>query len=162
MLRVISVVPAPAAIFAGEKVAVAPVGRPEAANVIAGSEVPVVGLTTSEYTAVPPADTLDGVLPLTVMVKDGAIGTVAASTVTNIVADAGLVLPDPCGLVPVALGYCAVMLYVPTARDVIESVATPAESRGAVPITAEPFMKLTVPVGEAVPVSDTVAVKTSA
>jgi hypothetical protein len=94
------------------------------------------------------------------MLKDGTIGTVAASTVTNTVADAGLAPPDPCGLVPVALGYWAVMLYVPTARDVIDSVATPEEFRAAVPITAEPFIKLTVPVGDAVPL--TVAVKISA
>jgi hypothetical protein len=96
------------------------------------------------------------------MVKDGAIGTVAASTVTNTVADAGLALPDPCGLLPATLGYWAVMLYVPTARDVIDSVATPEEFRTAVPMTADPFMKLTVPVGEGVPLSVTVAVKMSA
>jgi hypothetical protein len=48
MLSVTFVVPRPAAIIAGEKVAVAPAGRPEAANVIAGSVVPVVGATTSE------------------------------------------------------------------------------------------------------------------
>jgi hypothetical protein len=96
------------------------------------------------------------------MLKDGTIGTVAASTVTNTVADAGLALPDPCGLAPVALGYWAVMLYVPTARDVIDNVATPEEFRAAVPITAEPFMKLTVPVGGVVPLSFTVAVKISA
>ncbi len=54
------------------------------------------------------------------------------------------------------------MLYVPTARDVIDSVATPEEFRAAVPITAAPFMKLTVPVGEEVPPSVTVAVKISA
>jgi len=102
------------------------------------------------------------VLPVTVMLKDGAIGAVAASTVTNTVADAGPALPDPCGLVPVTLGYWAVMLYVPTAKDEIDSVATPEEFRAAVPITAEPFIKLTVPVGDDVPLSVTVAVKISA
>jgi hypothetical protein len=102
------------------------------------------------------------VLPVTVMLNDGVIGAVAASTVTNTVADAGVALPDPCGLLPVTLGYSAVMLYVPTARDVIDSVATPEEFRAAVPITEDPFMKLTVPVGGAVPLSVTVAVKMSA
>ena len=96
------------------------------------------------------------------MLKDGVIGAVAASTVTNTVADAALALPDPCGFVVVTLGYWAVMLYVPTARDVIDSVATPEEFRAAVPITADPFMKLTVPVGDDVPLSVTVAVKISA
>ena len=99
---------------------------------------------------------------MTVMVKDGTIGAVAASTVTNTVAEAGLPLPDTCGWVAVALEYSAVMLYVPTAIDVIDSVATPEEFRAAVPSTAEPFIKLTVPAGDAVPVSATVAVKISA
>ena len=101
-------------------------------------------------------------LPLTVMLKDGTIGAVAASTVTNTVADAGLALPDPCGLLPVTLGYWAVRLYVPTARDVIDSVATPDEFRAAVPRTEEPFIKLTAPVDTAVPFSVTVAVRMSA
>lgn len=96
------------------------------------------------------------------MVKDGTIGAVAASTVTDTVADTGFVLPDACGWVPVTLGYWAVMLYVPTANDVIDSVATPEEFRAAVPITAEPFMKLTVPPGDVVPLSVTVAVRISA
>jgi len=48
MLSVTFVVPAPAAIFCGEKVAVAPAGRPEAWKVIAGSAVPAVGVTISE------------------------------------------------------------------------------------------------------------------
>ena len=48
MLSVTLVVPSPAAIFDGENVAVAPAGRPEATNVIAGNAVPVVGVTRSE------------------------------------------------------------------------------------------------------------------
>jgi hypothetical protein len=48
MLSVTFVIPPPAAISCGEKVAVAPAGRPEAAKVIAGSVVPEVGVTTSE------------------------------------------------------------------------------------------------------------------
>jgi hypothetical protein len=96
------------------------------------------------------------------MLKDGSIGAVAALTVTNTVADAGLALPDPCGVEPVVLGYWAVRLYVPTASDVIDSVATPEEFRPAVPITVEPFMKLTVPTGEVPPLSVTVAVRISA
>ena len=96
------------------------------------------------------------------MLKDGTIGAIAAFTVTNTVADAGLAPPDPCGVLPAVLGYWAIMLYVPTAKDVIDSVATPAEFKAAVPITEEPFMKLTVPVGDFVPLSDMVAVRISA
>ena len=48
MLSVTLVVGLPSAIFWGEKVATAPVGRPEDAKVIAGRDVPVVGVTTSE------------------------------------------------------------------------------------------------------------------
>jgi hypothetical protein len=96
------------------------------------------------------------------MVKDGAIGAVAASTVTKTVADAlaaGLAPLDPCGVEPAVLGYWAVRLYVPTANDVIDSVATPEEFRAAVPRTVAPFIKLTVPVGTAVPLSVTLAVR---
>ena len=45
MLSVTLVAPLPAVIFAGEKVAIAPAGRPEAAKLIAGSVVPAAGLT---------------------------------------------------------------------------------------------------------------------
>ena len=45
MLRETSVVPLPAAIVCGEKVAVNPAGRPEAVRVMAGSVVPGAGLT---------------------------------------------------------------------------------------------------------------------
>jgi hypothetical protein len=99
------------------------------------------------------------------MLNDGTIGAVAALTVTKTVADAlatGPALPDPCGVGLVVLGYWAVRLYVPTARDVMDSVATPEEFRAAVPSTVDPFMKLTVPVGEVVPLSLTVAVRISA
>jgi hypothetical protein len=58
------------------------------------------------------------------------------------------------------LAYTAVRLYEPPAKDVVESVATPEEFSVAVPSTAEPFMKLTVPVGTVVPL--TVAVRLSA
>jgi hypothetical protein len=164
MLSATVVVPLPAEIFCGEKVAMAPAGRPEDAKVIAGSVVPEVGVTTREYSAVSPGDTLDGVLPLTVILNDGTIGAIAALTVTKTVADAlaGLALPDPCGVGLVVLGYWAVRVYVPTAREVMGSVATPEEFRTAVPITVEPFMKLTVPVGTLVPLSLTDAVRTSA
>jgi hypothetical protein len=87
------------------------------------------------------------------MLKDGTIGAVAALTVTEAAAD---VLAGKLA-VPV---YWAARLYVPTARDVVDSVATPEEFRVAVPSTVEPFMKLTVPVGEVVPL--TVAVRSSA
>ena len=43
MLRVTFIAPLPAAIVAGENVAVAPAGRPEVESVIAGSVGPVVG-----------------------------------------------------------------------------------------------------------------------
>jgi hypothetical protein len=45
---------------------------------------------------------------------------------------------------------------------VIDSVATPEEFKPAVPITVEPFMKLTAPTGEIPPLSVTVAVRISA
>jgi hypothetical protein len=57
--------------------------------------------------------------------------------------------------------YLAVRLYVPAARDAVESVATPEEVRLPVPSNVEPFMKLTVPVGEIV-LPFTVAVRASA
>jgi hypothetical protein len=51
-------------------------------------------------------------------------------------------------------------LYVPAARDVVESVATPEEFSVAVPSTIEPFRKLTEPTGTVVP--ETVAVRLKA
>jgi hypothetical protein len=46
--------------------------------------------------------------------------------------------------------YWAVKLYFPVAKDAFENVATPERFRVPVPSSVEPFMKLTVPVGEAV------------
>ena len=76
----------------------------------------------------------------------------AAVTVTGAVADTlGPKLEVPT--------YRAVKLYVPAGRDVIDSAATPEEFTLPDPSTVEPFMKLTVPVGEAVPVALTVATR---
>jgi hypothetical protein len=55
--------------------------------------------------------------------------------------------------------YCAVRLWDPSARVVVDSVATPEEFRVAVPSTVEPFRKLTVPAGTVVSLPLTVAVK---
>jgi hypothetical protein len=57
--------------------------------------------------------------------------------------------------------YAAVKLYVPAARDVMESVATPEEFSVAVPSTVEPFMKVTVPFDAVALLPLTVAVKVS-
>jgi hypothetical protein len=57
--------------------------------------------------------------------------------------------------------YWAVKLYVPAAKDAFENVATPERFRVPVPSSVEPFMKLTVPVGEVVQ-PFTVAVRTRA
>ena len=81
------------------------------------------------------------------------VAAVAAFTVTESAAEVlerKLALPE----------YAAVRLYVPAARDVVDSVATPEAFNVAVPRTVDPFRKLTVPDGVVVPV--TVAVKASA
>jgi hypothetical protein len=54
------------------------------------------------------------------------------------------------------------MLYLPAARDEVDSVATPEEFRDPVPNTAEPFMNLTGPVNNALSPPFTVAVRVSA
>ncbi len=58
--------------------------------------------------------------------------------------------------------YLAVRLYVPGARDAVESVATPKEFKLLVPSSVEPFRKVTVPVGDTESFAVTLAVKTSA
>ena len=68
------------------------------------------------------------------------------------VLDRKLVLPE----------YCAVRLYLPTASDAVDTVATPEEFKAAVPRTALPFRKVTVPVCMAAPFACTVAVRISA
>ena len=55
--------------------------------------------------------------------------------------------------------YRAVRLYVSAASEVVVSVATPEESSVAVPSSADPFMKLTVPEGAMLPMPWTVAVR---
>jgi hypothetical protein len=58
--------------------------------------------------------------------------------------------------------YKAVKLYVPAARDAVDSVATPEGFRAAVPRTVLPFRKVTAPVGMAAPFACTVAVRVNA
>jgi hypothetical protein len=53
--------------------------------------------------------------------------------------------------------YRAVRLYVPAGRDAMDSVATPEEFTLPNPSTVDPFMKLTVPDSDAVPLALTVA-----
>jgi len=55
--------------------------------------------------------------------------------------------------------YRAVRLYVPAGRDAVDSVATPEEFTLPDPNTVEPFMKLTVPDSDAVPLTLTVATR---
>jgi hypothetical protein len=55
--------------------------------------------------------------------------------------------------------YRAVRLWVPAGRDAMGSVATPEEFTLAVPSTVDPFMKLTAPDREAVPLALTVATR---
>jgi hypothetical protein len=55
--------------------------------------------------------------------------------------------------------YRAVRLYVPAGRDAIDSVATPEEFTLPDPSTVDPFMKLTVPDSEPVPLVLTVATR---
>jgi hypothetical protein len=57
--------------------------------------------------------------------------------------------------------YLAVRLYVPGARDAVESVATPEEFKLLVPSSVEPFRKVTVPVGDTESFAATLAVRTS-
>ena len=83
------------------------------------------------------------------------VAVVVAFTVTEAGADVlatKLAVPE----------YWAVRLYVPGARDVMDSIAAPEEFRVAVPSAVEPLMKLTMPVGEVVPLALTVAVRSSA
>ena len=54
--------------------------------------------------------------------------------------------------------YNAVSVYVPGANEVVETEATPAEFRVAVPSCEDPFWKITVPAGVVVPVPFTIAV----
>ncbi len=49
-------------------------------------------------------------------------------------------------------------LYVPAAKDLVESVATPDPFNVAVPNVVEPFMNRTIPVGKIPPFPFTVAV----
>ena len=57
--------------------------------------------------------------------------------------------------------YRAVRLYVPAGRDAMDSVAMPEELTLADPSTVDPFMKLTVPDSDAVPLALTVATRFS-
>jgi hypothetical protein len=166
MLSVTLVAPLPAAIVCGEKVAVAPAGRPEAAKVIVGSVVPTVGLTARGKTAVSPGRIVcDGVLPPAVKLKGGTIGMDGAFTVTETAAEVlerKLAFPESWAVGLAVPEYAAVRLYVPAASDVVDSVATPEAFRAAVPSSVEPFRKLTVPDGTVVPLPPTVAVRASA
>jgi hypothetical protein len=92
MVSVTFVAPLPPEIIGGEKLAVAPAGRPEAENVICGSVFPLVGLTEKVYSAVSPGRTVCvGVLVFDVFTfrVNGreACGPAAAFTVTDTAAE---------------------------------------------------------------------------
>jgi hypothetical protein len=80
------------------------------------------------------------------------VAAVEVVTVTELAAD----VLDPKLEFPT---YRAVRLYVPAGRDAVDSDATPEELTLAVPRTVDPFMKLTVPDNEAVPLALTVATR---
>ena len=80
------------------------------------------------------------------------VGEVEAATVTELAADVlarKLEFPT----------YRAVRLYVPAGRDPMDSVATPEAFTLPDPSTVDPFMKLTVPESDAVPLALTVATR---
>jgi hypothetical protein len=78
MVSVTEVAPLPAAMVAGEKVAVAPVGRPETLNVIAlWKVVPVAGVSERAKVAVPPGVVVAELEP----VLGGATAKLSAATV---------------------------------------------------------------------------------
>lgn len=94
---------------------------------------------------------MQSAVPLVCFVSDWAVPgaykrkprTIAAASAFAVTETAGDTLGRKLGLPE----YSAVSLYVPGARDAVESVATPDGSRVPVPSSLDPFLKLTVPVG---------------
>ena len=120
---------------------------------------PFMKLTVPDAAAVPVALTVATRLradPAMTVLGDATRLVVVVALEAVTVTDAATDVLDPKLVVP---RYRAVRLYVPTGRDVTESVATPEEFTLPDPSTVDPFMKLTVPDSDELPLALTVATR---
>lgn len=151
MVRVSLVVPAPAAMPAGEKTAVAPVGNPLAVRETANGKVVAgfAGVKVKVNTAALP-DFADTSVLAAVKVKSGVVDTVPTVTTEA---------PDVEAASLVVAAKLAVIESAPSGKVVKLSVATPDPFTAPVPMEVVPFKKVTVPVVTGVVPASTVAVK---